>query len=219
MILSICDNSDVQEVMSIISLAVKIICIAVPIMLIISLMITIFKAMTNKDGEVFGNLGKVIATKIIAAILVFFIPTFVNLIAKITLTDTDYKACLDIKTLSEITKYRQDEVESLFTRVNETMTVTDYNNLKDTIDQLPSGDRKNAYLDRLSKVKENLDLQYEVDTALKFGSEEDYNRLLPKVNALSEGDFKNSLLEKLNRLKARVDDENSRMVTPPSVNE
>ena len=102
MILSICDNSTVQEILSIISIAVKIICIVVPIILIVSLMINITKKLSDGKGDILNDMGSTIIPKVIAAILVFFIPTFVDIIGKITLSDVDYRECIKFETLKEI---------------------------------------------------------------------------------------------------------------------
>ena len=218
MILSICDSADVQEVMSLLSTLVKVICIAVPILLIISLMISFTKAITDKNGEGLSNVSKSLISKVIAAILVFFIPTFVRIIANITLTDTEYEACLNIRTLKEIEISREAEIDGKIDKLKRSMSNTDYNDVKADVNSLSDGEVKDKYLKELDKIKNELDLQYSVDNALKYGGESEYNELYPKVEALDSGSFKNSLREKLSKLKERIDDEKSRLVNPPAVN-
>ncbi len=218
MILNICDNADVQEVLSLISLLIRIICIAVPIILIVSLMIMITKAITNKEEDIFSNMGKAVFSKVIAAILVFFIPTFVRTIAHITLADTEYESCIDIRTLEEIEISKSDEIVGDLDRLKNTLNSTQYNEVLNKINSLPDGDNKDKFLEEIKKIKNDIDLNYLVDTALQYGNEKDYNDLYQKVEALESGSLKNSLREKLAKLKERIDEENSRIVTPPPVN-
>ena len=80
MILGICDNPDILNVMRIIDIVITIIKIVVPILLIISGMITYKNAV--RDNEAISKANNLFVKKIIAAVLIFFIPTFVNISAK-----------------------------------------------------------------------------------------------------------------------------------------
>ena len=83
MIIDICDSPNVLEVMYIINIVITIIKIAVPILLIVSLMITFVKAVSSNDSDALEKAKKSSVAKVIAAILVFFIPTFVNTIVTV----------------------------------------------------------------------------------------------------------------------------------------
>lgn len=98
MILNICDLTDVKKVMKIIGTVITIIKIAVPIILIISAMLDLVKAVNNAE---LNKITKPMVNKIIAAILVFMIPGLVKLIARITLTDTSYESCLNASIINE----------------------------------------------------------------------------------------------------------------------
>ncbi len=91
MILSICDLPDVVKVMKIVKIVITIIRIVVPILLIVSVMIDLVKAVTNAE---LNKITKPMVNKVIAAILVFLIPTFVRLIANIVGVSTEYEKCL-----------------------------------------------------------------------------------------------------------------------------
>ncbi len=91
MILSICDLPDVVKVMGIVKIVITIIRIAVPILLMVSVMIDFVRAIL--DAEL-NKITKVMVNKVIAAVLVFLIPTFVRLIANIVGVSTEYEKCL-----------------------------------------------------------------------------------------------------------------------------
>ena len=217
MILSICDNSTVQEVLSIISLVVKIICIATPIILIVSLMINITRKISDGKGDILNDMGSTIIPKVIAAVLIFFIPTFVDIIGKITLSDVDYRQCIKFETLKEISPSKKEEINVLIERVESSMSETDYTIAINEVNKLSESETKNKFLERLKKTRELLDLQASVDNAVKFGGEKEYNLLLPKVNALEESSFKRNLLERLEIVRQRVEEDKERNVPAPGV--
>ena len=72
-----CSDIALVNILSLTQTAFNIICIAVPIILIISLILTIIKVLTDPDQKHF--IRKIIS-QIAAALIVFLLPTLVNLI-------------------------------------------------------------------------------------------------------------------------------------------
>ncbi len=72
-----CSDYALANILSLTQTAFDIICIAVPIILIISLVLTLIKVITDPDQKHF--IRKLIS-QIAAAIIIFFLPTIVNLI-------------------------------------------------------------------------------------------------------------------------------------------
>ena len=72
-----CSDYALVNILSLTQTAFQIICVAVPIILIISLILTIIKVMTDPDQKHF--IRKIIS-QIAAAIIIFLLPTLVNLI-------------------------------------------------------------------------------------------------------------------------------------------
>ena len=99
MIISICDLPDVVKVMRIVKIVITIIKIVVPIMLIVSAMLDFARAVSNAE---LNKVTKPMVNKVIAAILVFLIPTFVRLIASIASNDGEYTNCLSNITIETI---------------------------------------------------------------------------------------------------------------------
>ena len=82
-ILGICDAGEVLETFSIVNTIVLIIKIVVPLILIVSGMITFLKAIKDKDDTLLVSAKKSLVTKCIAGICIFFVPTFVNILVKL----------------------------------------------------------------------------------------------------------------------------------------
>ena len=72
-----CSDYVLVNILTLTQTAFNIICLAVPIILVISLIITIIKVITDPDQKHF--IRKLIS-QIAAAIIVFFLPTIVNLV-------------------------------------------------------------------------------------------------------------------------------------------
>ncbi len=72
-----CSDYALINILSLTQTAFQIICVAVPIILIISLILTIIKVITDPDQKHF--IRKIIS-QIAAAIIIFLLPTLVNLI-------------------------------------------------------------------------------------------------------------------------------------------
>ena len=83
-ILGICSNADI----------LKIIKIAVPIILILSCMIEVVRTITSEDNEITSKILKSWVTKVIAALLIFLIPTFVNILANISNSSTEFASVI-----------------------------------------------------------------------------------------------------------------------------
>lgn len=118
LLLDICENSSVLNVIYIVKIIILIICIVVPIILMVSLMIRIVKELTN-NGEILDNILKSSLRKMIATIAIFLVPTFVNVITGITPGNDGYLSC-----------YESANPEYIAQRASEEKTLLELNNEK-----------------------------------------------------------------------------------------
>ena len=103
LIMNICDNADILSIFRIVNTVMTIIKIAVPILLIVSLMISYTSAVRNNDADALNKANKNAVPKIIAALLVFFIPSFVNTLAHTVSYDSNnYLKCIKNATPEKI---------------------------------------------------------------------------------------------------------------------
>ena len=102
MILNICDNPSILEILRIIRIVIQFIKVIVPIILIFSLLFSFAKAVYSDDNDLLAKTSKTAIPKIVSAILVFFIPTFVNLIVNLTSNNNSYINCLKNATNEKI---------------------------------------------------------------------------------------------------------------------
>ena len=155
MILEICDEPGILRVIEIILKAILIIRIAVPILLIISLMLSFASAVKDNDNDALNKAKKGAVTKIISAVLVFLIPTFVSVISDIT-GNGDYRDCIDLniglKTGVNVEKAYENRINELISRFEESEEENDYLAAKNYISQIDYIDLRDKSLERLEEL-------------------------------------------------------------------
>ncbi len=154
MILNICDAPETLGVLRIIQIVITIIKVVVPILLIVSAMIELVRAVTNSE---LNKISKPIVNKIIAAVLIFLIPTFVKIIANIAGNNGEYENCLGNITVETIKSAYNNRAEELVSKAEETNSITDYNNAMAYLINIKDTNAKNKYLERLKAVKDKIE--------------------------------------------------------------
>lgn len=159
-ILSICDNPDVLQVMRIINIVITIIKIAVPILLIIFIMIELIGAVA--DEEKFKKVTSGAVKKFIAALLIFLIPTFIQVIVVNVVgsneTNEEYKNCLKDLSVEQINKIYEKNALEAIVKAESTNNYSDYSNAVLLTHKIPDKEVRTEYLNRLSAVKAKIDL-------------------------------------------------------------
>ena len=111
-VLGICDSSAILNVFWIIKLVIMIISVCVPIILMIMLMIDFMKAIQVGDQNLLKKASDIAVKRCIACVLIFLVPTFVNVLTKVTSGNSDYHACYESATLDYISQRKSEEEEA-----------------------------------------------------------------------------------------------------------
>ena len=161
MILQICDNPTVLSVMRIVNIAILIIKIVVPILLILTGMITLLKTIKVGEEDLLAKAKKQLVNNCIAAVVVFFIPTFVSVLVKVSLTNGEYKDCLS-NTSSDVInqKYYDIAVDSI-SKAESSSKYNDYYDAVNKINEIKDIDTKKSLKKRLDNVKTIIDKKIE----------------------------------------------------------
>ncbi len=106
---NICEIPSFLRVMLILKHGFKIACIIIPIIIVITIIISLFKAITSGKDEDLKDTFKVGVRKIIAGLVVFFLPTLIPYVISLTGEDTLYevKECASRVTEEEIKYYEK----------------------------------------------------------------------------------------------------------------
>ena len=167
MILGICNDADVLSVVKLVKLVITIIRISVPIILIVSCMIELFHAVIK--AEVSESL-KTVTRKIVAAIIIFLIPTGVDIIFRVLDYEKVYYPCIENSTKEGISAARQVKAESLILLAKNTLLEDYYFLARDEINKM-TDTKKQASL-----TKELNSVHTEIEKAKKERDEREKNK-------------------------------------------
>jgi len=108
----ICETSSFLRLLYFLNLAKKLLFIVLPIFLIIAITFKAYKNIINSNGEYKQDLV-LVGKKILASVIIFFVPTMVNLIISLFGMETryNYKTCLSNATISKINYYKEVEAK------------------------------------------------------------------------------------------------------------
>ena len=182
MLLSICSEPKVLEIMRIINILITIVQVIVPITLIIVLMLKFAKAVTGNNDDLLSNVKKSAPVNVIAAVLIFLVPTFVRIVTGIAFPDSDYENCLKVRTIKEINAIYQNKMDDLIKTAEETLSVNDYINAKNYLVNIKDSDKKKEYNDKLEAINIQMNEVYEknivklINVAKETLDKEDYKK-------------------------------------------
>lgn len=205
MILTFCENPIVLEVMSVIKILIRIITIVVPIILIISSMIMFTREMAGGKDDLVSDGLKNFATKLIAAVLIFLIPTFVNIIVGMTSGDFEFSKCLNVNNTRSIQAARTKGVESYIEIANNSLSFGDYQKALTEVNKLSDEATRNKYLKKLKETKEQIDIKNQIINYVNEGTVESYNKAVSIINSIKNANARKELMDKINELKNILD--------------
>lgn len=198
MILDVCENVTVLEVLKVVKTVITIIRIVVPLILIISLMVGYTKAIKDHDTDLLARANKVAVSKAIAALLVFFIPTFVNIVVRIVDANHDtYISCLNIATSENITIAHENAAREYVRNVKETLNSSEYVHAVTYINKNVKNETvKKELLNKLEELKTYIDIKEDIDKIKINFDESTYNSIENRIKKVKDSDVKTKL-EKL----------------------
>lgn len=109
--INICNNIDVIRIIYLVSKIFNLACIIIPIVLIVMITIDLLKSVIGDEKDSKKN-NKTIINRIVFALLLFFVPTFVTIVINVlnvTGITSEYKDCLTNANASYIKEYNEKE--------------------------------------------------------------------------------------------------------------
>lgn len=204
MLLSICNNVDILRIIQIIRTAVTIIKIAVPILLILSCMFEGVKAISSNDTEITSKMLKSWQTKAIAAILVFFIPTFINILANLGDADNNaIKACFANSTSEKIDEFQVELAEKHLKQLKTSLSSPDYSTAKREINRVKNEAEKTRLNSELKILEDYINLRKRIASLSKRCDSKKLRELKTEIEATTDAELKERLLKELDELKCK----------------
>ena len=165
--LSICDTPEVAQVIQIINTIITIIKISVPIILIVALSMDFLLAIKVGDADLLKKATEGAVKKMIAAVLIFLIPSFVSLIIDLVNPSIGYKECLNVKYSASA---YETKAEALVAKAESTTTTNDYSAAVIAVSKVTDINKRVAYQKRLNAVKEIIDKRAEENNENPHGT-------------------------------------------------
>lgn len=157
MILSVCDVPQVLQVIRIVNMVIEIIKIAVPIILMVTLMIDYTRAEMSNDNDMLAKINKLTKNKIVAVILIFLIPTFVNVITNVVAPGFTYSACINNATKEGISTAYEKVMSGLLDDAKEKMDNGSYSVAQSYLNNIDNEELKKKYTDELKIISDKLE--------------------------------------------------------------
>ena len=154
MLLSICNTPDILKVMKIVKLSLTIIKIFVPIILIVSIMIDYTRVIVSKDSDALFNMSKLTIKRIIAACLIFLIPSLIGIIFNVTSTTKSYKACFDNANDEYISSLYEIQLKKLLTEAKEVDNPTYLSTARRYLENITDESKRNNYEEQINLLED-----------------------------------------------------------------
>ena len=152
MFLGICDSAEVLSTMRIIKICIQIIKIAVPIILMITIAMSYTKAIASNDNDAIKKAHQSMIKKMIAAAVIFLVPTLVGITAKLTYNNLEYMKCIASANPEGIDDANYEEAKTLISKARKSLLETDYVKAKVDVYKVQDITKRNQLLRELSEV-------------------------------------------------------------------
>ena len=164
MILHICDNADVLSVMRIVRIVINIIRIAIPIILMIVIMMDIVRAIMDDDKEL-NTIFPLIVKRLILAIIIFLVPTFVNIIVHVSVgNETTYLSCIENATDDKIQDLRSRDAYKLVAKFRSSRDMQDYNAAVTAAYKIKDAGTRKSLLNELESIRKSIEESNKIES-------------------------------------------------------
>ncbi len=199
-ILSFCSNADVLSTMKIVKIIINIIRTIVPIILILSIAFSFTNAVKSNEDDIFTKTLKNTIPKLVTIVLIFFIPTFVNIILSITLR-VPYNECFEKATTEGINSAYYESALSYIDQTKNSLKRSDYQSAKKAFNNIKDDSIKSSLQSEMEKLEEYLELQDNIlNLKVKFDRDK-YKEYYKKVESIEDENIKEKLLLTLATVK------------------
>lgn len=203
-ILSLCSRPEVLQVMVLVKLLVRAICVIVPIIMIVTMSVDYMKAVGNSDDTMVFKVTKKIPYRAIAAVFIFFVPSLVKILVFIVDSNADgIYSCIENATPELIETTYQNNSRNLLDRLKDSLSIDDYNNAKSMISEIEDEIIKNEYLDELNELKKYIDIKSEINKLISNYNKDDYVKLIEKIDKIEDKEIRDKLLLLVEEIKGQ----------------
>lgn len=163
MILTVCTSPELLSVMIIVKKVISLLQIIAPICLIIFAGFDIIKAVVSTDQDAINKKLKRIPGRIMAVIIVFFVPVIIDLLMSLVDSTFEYASCFENATEQYVVAAYESRAEVLVTEAENKLNRLAYNDAMMATNKVKNETLKAGYKERLAKVLESILAKEEAD--------------------------------------------------------
>lgn len=156
MILSVCSNPDLLSIMLIVNKVINLLSIIAPIGLIIFASIDLVKAIIASDVDKIAKQKRMMPVRIVAAIIVFFVPSVLDLIMNFADNTFEYNSCFTNATEENIKIAYLNSADNAVAKAETSLNRVDYDEAELAVSKLEDGLEKDNYEERLKIVLQTI---------------------------------------------------------------
>ena len=157
MVLSVCSNPDLLSVMLLVNQIIKLLTLLVPIGLIIFSSIDLLKAVIATDPEGIAKKKQAIPKRALAAVIIFLIPSIINLVMNVADDTFEYSSCFTNATKETISAAYINRADNAVAKAESTLNKIDYDNASLYVFKLEDSTAKENYKARLAVVLKTIE--------------------------------------------------------------
>jgi hypothetical protein len=210
-----CDDPDVLRAIQIGMIILDVVRCLIPILVIIMGIKDFFAVVVGNKDDRMGTAVKMFFSRLLAAILIFYIPTIIDYTFSLIGDDTlAYKACLDKANPEGIRQTKYDHAQVLINKAKESLDFADFATARDYIAKLENTAQKRELEKKLKDVEDYMALFAEISSAKR---KEEVPGLKEKINKVTDGNVRKRMLDELDAKFANTDVEDTNIETVANV--
>ena len=199
-ILGICDTAEILSVIRLIRIVINAIQIIVPIVLIVTLSLDFSRATFTHDDNALIQARNKAVFKAIAAVCIFAIPTFVNVIMKASINDDTYKTCLQSATQENIDLAFEARADRYMTNARNSLTRETYTFAKNNLKYVKDETKKQTYESELEQILIAVEAKELVEKVRLSKKDSDYQKAVDAVSKLTDKELRDRLEDELEEI-------------------
>ena len=130
-------------------------------------MIKIMGAVSKQDQEQIMKTVRSSIPNIIAAVLIFLIPTFVDIVARLSFPNSDYSKCISGISKEKVEIAYDEKMSELVSIAEESLKYSDYSVALGYLQNIKDSTKREHYTERLDEIKEAIDKKEEEENPHK----------------------------------------------------
>ena len=166
-----------------------------------SLIFKFISAATKGDDDAIAIIKKKAVPNIVAAALIFLIPTIVSLLVQVSFPNSEYSQCLDNSNSNTISELYYNDALAKLNLVKQTLLLNDYYNAESKIEKV-NDDTQESLLEKLRYLKPFVDIMTEIRQLRFSKSYAKLSELRVRVESINDQEIKEVLLNELEKISS-----------------